>query len=101
MQSNVSTHPTANKSPANEQAGVISLAPLRDSLKELERAAPIVKDHQAACGDLLHIMAEKTGLAAPVIRSFIAARLVESDQASSRRIDRAQQLAMVFEEVSP
>lgn len=87
------------KGTATEASGAINLAPLRESLKELERAAQIVKDHQAAYGDLLHTVAEKTGLAASVIRSFLAARIADTDKARDRKKERAAQLALVFDEV--
>lgn len=79
--------------------GAINLKPLCDALKELETAAQRVADMQAAYGEVLHAIAEKTGLAAPVIRSFIGARIAESDKARDKKKARAGQLALVFDEI--
>lgn len=80
--------------------GSLNLSPLRDSLKELELAATRVADLQAAYRDLLHTISEKSGLAAPVIRSYVATRLTESDKARDRKKERAQQLSLLFDEVA-
>lgn len=77
----------------------INLQPLRDSLHELEIAATKVADMQAAFSDLLKVVAKKTGLAAPVIRSFIAARIAESEKAAERKKQRASQLSLLFDEI--
>lgn len=91
----------APRPPTAPAAGeAINLKPLKDALKELEIAAQKVIDLRTAYGDLVHAVAEKTGLAAPVIRSFIAARLAESEKTRDRKKDRAQQLAMVFDEIA-
>lgn len=78
---------------------VINLQPLRDSLHELEIAATKVSDMQVAFSDLLRAVATKTGLAAPVIRSFIAARITESEKAAERKKQRATQLSLLFDEI--
>lgn len=99
MQTQSAVRTLPDKSPA-PSSGAINLAPLRDSLKELEVAATRAADLQAAYRDLLHAIAEKTGLAAPVIRSYVAARLSESDKARDRKKERAQQLSLLFDEVA-
>ena len=77
----------------------INLQPLRDSLHELEIAATKVAEMQGAFSDLLRAVATKTGLAAPVIRSFIAARITESEKAAERKKHRASQLSLLFDEI--
>ncbi len=101
MQPSISTIAPSKKSADAETNGTINLKPLRDALSELETAAQRLADYRAAYADVVHSVAEKTGLAAPVIRQFIAARMVESDKARARKIERAQQLAMVFDEIAP
>lgn len=88
------------KSPA-PASDAINLKPLRDALSELDIAAQRVADYSGAYRDLLHTLAEKTGLSAAVIRSFMAARLAESDKTKQRKVERAQQLALVFDEIAP
>jgi hypothetical protein len=101
MQNNVSTLATTSKKTATDAGGAINIKPLRDALSELETAAQRLQDYRAAYTDVVRAVAEKTGLAAPVIRQFIAARMAESDKTRARKIERAQQLAMVFDEISP
>lgn len=88
-----------DKSPL-PSSGALNLAALRDSLQELTLAATSVADMQAAYRDLLHAISKKSGLAAPVIRSYVAARLTESDKARYRKKERAQQLSLLFDEVA-
>lgn len=78
----------------------IDLQPLRDSLRELEIAATKVADMQGAFSDLLRTVATKTGIAAPVIRSFIGARLTEEEKARDRKKQRASQLSLLFDEIA-
>ncbi len=84
---------------ATQAAGAIQLAPLRDALRELETAARRVKDLQEAYTDALAGVARKTNVGAATIRSFIAARIAEDDKARSRKKHRAEQLALLFEEI--
>jgi hypothetical protein len=100
MQTQSSVHAVKAKPPV-AAGDAINLKPLRDALSELETAAQRLADYRNAYVDVVRAVAEKTGLAAPVIRSFIAARMAESEKARSRKIERAQQLAMVFDEIAP
>lgn len=99
MRNSATGHRLTDKTPTAETAGAINLQPLREALSELETAAQRLEDFRGAYRDVVHAVAEKTGLAAPVIRSFIAARMVESEKTRKRKIERAQQLALVFDEI--
>lgn len=88
--------PEAQPAPTD---AAINLQPLRDSLHELEIVATKVADMQGAFSDLLQVVAKKTGLAVPVIRSFIAARIAESEKAAERKKQRATQLSLLFDEI--
>lgn len=93
---------TLKKSVATAQSGdSINLKPLRDALKEMDVAAQRVADYTQAYRDLLQALAEKSGLSAAVIRSFMAARMATTDKAKRRKVERAQQLALVFDEITP
>lgn len=102
MQTVTAMQPVKSKAQSPAPAGdAINLKPLRDALGELDIAAQRVADYSGAYRDLLHALAEKTGLSAAVIRSFMSARLTETDKAKQRKIERAQQLALVFDEIAP
>jgi len=87
------------KSTATEAPGAIKLEPLREAIRELETAARRVKDLQEAYTDLLATVAQKSGIGGSVIRSFVAARIAEDDRARARKRSRAEQLALLFDEV--
>lgn len=99
MQAQTAVTTIKPKTPVDKSEGAINLKPLREQLKELETAAQRVADLQDAYGELLHAVAEKTGLAAPVIRSFIGARIAENENTAARKKERAGQLALVFDEI--
>lgn len=90
---------TAPVAAAPAVGDVINLTPLRDGLRELEIAARKARDVGEAYSDLLKDIAQKTKVAAPVIRSYIAARIAEDDKARSRKRRRAEQLSLLFDEI--
>lgn len=77
----------------------VKLKPLRDGLKELEQAYELARASRSALKEKISAIAEKTGLAPAVIRGFLAARMAEDSEKAERQAERAQQLAMIFEEV--
>ena len=79
-----------------EVENAITLQPLRDSIKELTALHERAKNAREAYADLVDAVSDKTKLKPAVIRAFINARLSETGQ---RSVEKAKQLAMVFEEV--
>ncbi len=85
------------ESPATtEVENAIALQPLRDSIKELTALHERAKNAREAYADLVDAVSDKTKLKPAVIRAFINARLSETGQ---RSIEKAKQLALVFEKV--
>lgn len=79
-----------------ETENVIALQPLRESIKELTALHERAKNARESYADLVDAVSDKTKLKPAVIRAFINARLSETGQ---RSVERAKQLALVFEEV--
>ena len=82
--------------PAPDTEDAITLQPLRDSIKELTALHERAKNAREAYADLVDAVSDKTKLKPAVIRAFINARLSETGQ---RSVEKAKQLALVFEEV--
>lgn len=77
----------------------VKLKPLRDSLHELERAYELKRAAQLAFNEKIKAVAEKSGVAASVIRTFIAARMADDSEKAGRRKEQADQLQMVFDDI--
>jgi len=80
-------------------APVLKLDALRGGLKELEEAYLVLTAAKAAWREKVKAIAEKSGLAPSVIRTYIAARCAEESAQADRKAEQAKQLALVFEEV--
>lgn len=90
------TAPTTATAPAS--GAVLRIDTLRNMTKELENAYELQRASRAAYNEKVKAAAEKSGLAQPVIRSYICARMVEKSEAGEKKAEHARQLALVFEE---
>lgn len=82
--------------PAESAEAVLQLDGLRQSLKELTTRYQRMTTAREDFKLMVAAVAEKTGLKPPIARAFIAARLSEH---GDRAVERAKQLALVFDEI--
>lgn len=88
------------KTPARQDKNgdevVITLDPLRDGLQNLLTLKARADDTKTALGEAIKAVAEKSGLMAKTIRTYVNARA--SDSAKEARRD-AEQMSLVFDEM--
>lgn len=77
---------------------VIKMDALRKMTKELENAYELQRASRDAYKEKVKACAEQSGLAQPVIRAYICARMVEQSEQGEKKAEHARQLALVFEE---
>lgn len=77
---------------------VIKMDALRKMTKELENAYELQCASRSAYKEKVKACAEQSGLAQPVIRAYICARMVEQSEQGEKKAEHARQLALVFEE---
>lgn len=77
---------------------VIKMDVLRKMTKELENAYELQRASRSAYKEKVKACAEQSGLAEPVIRAYICARMVEQSEQGEKKAEHARQLALVFEE---
>lgn len=81
---------------AEKQEAVIKTKVVKDKIDELVRLKKSAEEAAACFNDAVKAAAEKSGLLASVVRSFVTARAGEDFEGAHRKIE---QLALVFEEV--
>ena len=77
---------------------IIKMDALRKMTKELENAYELQRASRSAYKEKVKACAEQSGLAEPVVRAYICARMVEKSEEGEKKAEHARQLALVFEE---
>lgn len=81
------------------KGGAIKIKFLREALKELEQAHARAKVARDGYKEIIDAVAERSGLDASVVRAYVTARMLENMEQAEKKSAKAQQLALVFDEV--